>query len=304
MPHPSSAVAVDIDGDDPFDIGSDDDDHGQNAQAWVPRSAIKQKPMDAATMKRLAETNSQVAHQLSSIQKGIKDNSAIVNRHKNWKKVGKALNVGRAMGTVGVGAANTLTSGAVLGGATLSTTTGWGVVAVGGLAVGAGPIALLAVATAGVIGASTMNAVSAHKTRKHIEALEFIYEYAKKGVYACGTDNSPVHDGIIHGVLPYIINKKKNKFARRAFKAVPIIGVAETARAKLNWLKKKIDGSQGFNRGFNASALASHHCETECALTRAIIAELFSVDDDVAEEARYCDERALGKLIEVKIKSV
>ncbi len=306
MPQPSSAVAVGIDDDDPFHIGDDDDDYGDNVQSWVPvpMNAIKAKPMDAATMKNVAKNNQNVAKQLASIQKGIKDNSAIVNRHTTAKKIGKVANATRAIGTVGVGAANTLTGGAILGGATLGTTTGWAAVAVGGLSLGAGPIGLLAAATVGVIGASAMNAVSAHKTRKHIEALEFIHEYAQKGVYACSDDNSPVHAGIIHGVLPYIIKKKKAKLARRAFKAVPVIGVAESVRAKAKWLKKKLDGSQGFNRSFNANALAAHHCATECALTRAIIAELFSVDDEVAEEARYCDERALAKLIEVKIKSV
>ncbi len=301
---PSSAVAVGIDDDDPFDIGDDDDDHGDNVQAWVPMNAIKAKPMDAATMHHVAKTNQHVASQLANIQKGIQNDSAIVNRHRKLKKLGKAANVTRTVGVTGLGAANTVAGGALLGGATLSSTTGWAAVAVGGLSLGAGPIALLAVATVGVIGASTMNAVSAHKTRKHIEALEFIHEYAKKGVYACSDDSSPVHAGIIHGVLPYIINKKKAKFARRAFKAVPVIGVAETVRAKTKWLKKKLDGSQGFNRSFNANALAAHHCSTECSLTKAIIAELFSVDDEVAEEARYCDPRALAKLIEVKIKSV
>lgn len=286
---------------DPF--GDDDDDDLASSHAWPTGKISSQRPT-AAQLRFAAAHDSQAKNQLAAIQQQFKATSPITNRSK-WKKRGATWAAGSAKVAAGAtGIANTAAGGAVLGGATLGTATGWGAVAAGGLALGAGPIGLLAAATALSLGGSVRQGVSTYKTHKHIQMLESILALAKVGHFPCSVGNSPEHAEIAEKVLPYIIAKKKNKRWRKAVRSAPIVGSVETVRAKLNWVKKKIDGSQGVNRKYYAHALAFHHCESDCTLTKAIIAELFSVEEPLVEEARYCDIGQLGKLLELKCKSV
>ena len=288
--------------DEMLDDDDDDDDH------WVPRHAwasnrIKSGPPSAAQLKVLAERDQGAAQQLALHQQQFAESKMV---QRGWKKKNTAKWVagGAQAGIGATGMVNTAVGGAVLGGATLGTTTGWAAVAAGGLALGAGPIGLLAAGTAMSLGGSVRQGVATYKTHQHIKMLDSILFLAKQGHFHCEATNDPNHNDIIVKVLPYIIAKKKKKRIRKAARTIPVLGSIETARSALKKIEKWELGTLGKARKWHAHQLAVHHCDTDCHLTKAIIAELFSVDEMVAEQARYCDDVMLGKLLEKKMKSV
>ena len=205
----------------------------------------------------------------------------------------------------GVSVTNTASAVTVLaGGPAFGAGIGSWVAVAGGASMAAGPISLLIASTIATVASTGAAARSAYKTHNHVKALENIL--ADVGSYACQHDPKR-HAAVVQNALPYLIAKKKKKMIRKAGKAVPIVGTGiESIRAKTKGLYKKISGTRGKNRALHAEMIARHHCTTagKCPLTTAIIAELFSVDDDAAAASYKCGLKTLAKLISIKMKSV
>ncbi|WP_282604789.1 hypothetical protein [Pelagibius sp. Alg239-R121] len=203
-----------------------------------------------------------------------------------------------AKGTARVG----LTGASIGTGVATGATMGWMAVATGAT-LAAGPIGILVASTALTLTSSAINIRSAYKTQQHIRGLERIQ--ANSGSFACFGAAGPKHTAIAHTILPYVIAKKKKKVVRKSAKAIPIIGsTIEGARSGIKSLHKRRMGTRGVDRELHAETLANHHCNSDCGMTAAIIAELFSVDIADAEAARQCSIPQLAALIAIKFKSV
>lgn len=307
----SGRVAVGIgDFDDDYLDDDDDDDPGANVQHWVGQNGGGQNaapdPMDRFTpsqLKQLAGGDPDARAALAGHQRNVLTGPMV--QRSRWKKKGAAGTAAVAgVAGFGVGTANTLTGGAILGGATLSSATGWAAVAGGGVSLLGGPFALLAAGTALSLGGSVRQGRATYKTNKHIQNLESILAMAARDEMHCSHRTSPDHSNIVHVVLPYIIHQKKKKRVRKAARMLPMLGNIETARSMMHKTVKLATRVNGNKRGIKAEQLALHHVQTDYAVTKAIIAELFSVDMAVAEEARYLDSTLLAKLLERKMKSV
>lgn len=270
--------------------------------AWIGGAGIPTAP---SQLKRAAKGDKGAKEELAAHVQNV-ESGPMMQRGK-WKKAGARLAVGGTRaGLTATGVANTWVGGSLLGGATLGGGVGgWAAVAGGGAALlAAGPIALLAAGTALSLAGSARQGRATYKTHQHIKMLDSILFLAKQGHFHCEATNDPNHNDIIVKVLPYIIAKKKKKRIRKAARTLPVLGSIETARSALKKIEKWELGTLGKARKWHAHQLAVHHCDTDCHLTKAIIAELFSVDEMVAEQARYCDDVMLGKLLEKKMKSV
>lgn len=203
-----------------------------------------------------------------------------------------------AKGTARVGMTGATIGTSVATGASI----GWVAVA-SGATLAAGPIGILVASTVLTVTNSALNVRSAYKTHQHIKGLEQIQ--ANAGSYACNAAGSAKHSAIANTILPYVIAKKKKKMVRKSAKVIPIIGSAiESTRASIKSLHKRRMGTRGVERELHAETLANHHCNSDCGLTAAIIAELFSVDLADAEAARDCSIPQLAALIAIKFKSV
>ena len=308
---------IDIDDDD----DDDDDDYATaNFQNWGTEksgfSGAKKvgatfggdgltsvDQMKPHTLKLAARNNPKASELLDQHRENVA--SSPMMQRSRWKKRGAVWTAGGATAAgIGVGAINTAAGGAVLGGATLGTTTGWAAVAGGGVSLLGGPFALLAAGTALSVGGSIRQGRATYKTNKHIQNLEAILAAATQGEFHCEASTAPDHHNIVHQVLPYIIAKKKKKRMRKAIRTVPVVGMVELARSSLKKADKWRRDAHGKARGVKAHQLALHHVGSDCELTTAIIAELFSIDEAIAEEARFLNDVTLGKVLEKKMKSV
>ena len=317
-------LAVDIGFDDLLG-DDDDDDPGANIQDWVGarRNVGKGIGKGHAGGQNVATSPIQqlAAPQLKQLAGGAvggdPDAKRLLAQHRDninsgpmtqrsaKKKRAAAWTAGLAgAGGVGLGAVNSAMGGAALGGATLSGATGWAAVAGGGVSLLGGPFALLAAGTALSLGGSIRQGRATYKTNKHIQNLEKILTMAARDEMYCDARTSADHHNIVHVVLPYIIQQKKKKRMRKAARTLPVLGNIETARSMMRKSMKLWSKTNGKQRGIKAEQLALHHVQTNCAVTSAIIAELFSVDIAVAEEARFLDSSELGPILETKMKSV
>jgi hypothetical protein len=197
------------------------------------------------------------------------------NRWRDYKRAGK-------LGLTGVSAGVSLAQTATHTGALAAAT---------GAAVGATGIGLFAVAGAVQVGTTVLASRAAYKTYHHIKGLQELYDSRDRfsGAGHCGQIvgdslqqngwSHVSHDMVANHVLPYIIRKKTSKMYRKVVTAVPVIGVAESARAVGQKAIKKLRGTLGANRLAAAEWLACHFLECDCQLTQAIVAELYSVGE-------------------------
>jgi hypothetical protein len=215
-----------------------------------------------------------------------------VNRWREYKQAGKIGMAGAGVGIqVAQLATGTGTMALVAAGAAASAT-GIGLVVTG---------AVLTLATAGC------SAVSAHKSRLHRNGLQAIYE--RRNAYVCGPVdkadpkgmNHFEHKSISEDVLPYLVEQKNKKYHRKVVGAVPGLGLAETLRAVGKKAYKAASGTLGVERNRSARWLAKHLITHDCAMTQAIVAELFSFEEMVWIKDQEFDD--VVKLIEGKMKS-
>lgn len=233
-------------------------------------------------------------HQIQQVAPTVKPKaSSTLSTNPRRRAAMQAAKTTARVGVTGAAIGTSVATGASVG---------WVAVA-SGATLAAGPIGILVASTALTLTNSALNARSAYKTQKHIKALEEIQ--ANAGSYACFAAGSPKHSAIANTILPYVIAKKKKKMIRKSAKVIPIIGSAiEGTRAGIKSIHKRRMGTRGVDRELHAETLANHHCNSDCGLTAAIIAELFSVDLADAEAARDCSIPQLAALIAIKFKSV
>ena len=233
-------------------------------------------------------------HQIQQVAPRVKPKaSSTLGTNPRRRAVMQAAKTTARVGVTGASIGTSIATGASVG---------WVAVA-SGATLAAGPIGILVASTALTLTNSALNARSAYKTHQHIKALEEIQ--ANAGSYACFSAGSPKHSAVANTILPYVIAKKKKKMVRKSAKVIPIIGSAiEGTRASIKSIHKRRMGTRGVERELHAETLANHHCNSDCGLTAAIIAELFSVDVADAEAARDCSIPQLAALIAIKFKSV
>jgi hypothetical protein len=189
-----------------------------------------------------------------------------ISKYSNWaKKGGKAAMSAGGMAVShfehGVGAL------ALATGAAAASATGVGLVVTG---------AAITLATCG------LSARSAHKTGKHLEVLEQIYE--RRSGLACkglaGDTNRHEHTHIADDVLPYIILQKAEKQARKSIGAVPVLGSAAAGAYSVGrGIYKSIRGTRGKTRSAMATDLTKHFLSHNCALVQFIVSELYSFEE-------------------------
>lgn len=199
-----------------------------------------------------------------------------------------------AMTTAGVGHAHYLTVAGVAGA---------GVLAVGtagiGLGVAGGAMTAVGLVTSGY---------SAYKTNKHIEALLGIRRKGAEGrTCTClpGAETSGElvndHKMIWLNVLPYIIEKKRNKLLKKEAGAIGLSMITAAARVG-KAVYKAAKKTRGVNRSFKAHVLARHAITHDCWLAEDIITELFSREDYLV--IRTMNSTQAGEVIAGKMKSV
>jgi hypothetical protein len=213
-------------------------------------------------------------------EKSLWGNEAIedVDRSRAPKQ---GVKVAGTAGSVGSVTAQSLTgyNGIALAtGAAAASATGIGLVVGGGLL---------------TVGSCVFAARSAYKSYRHRNVLQEIfrrgaelpcqkipsYGNAVPGLHKLLPRNAVQHDAVLNGVLPYLISQKDAKFKRKAFSAVPGAALLETMRAVGKKAYKQLAGTLGVDRKHAARWLAIHLITHDCALTQAIVAELYSFEE-------------------------
>ena len=228
-----------------------------------------------------------------------------INRWSTYlKRTGK---LGMTAGSLGISGAQTATG---TGLATMALT--------GTAAIGATGIGLAAAGGALALAQSVLAATSAWKTKKHLNALQVIYDKRDQEPFSIpnycqmipqGDMQLPKtreahmqHDMIANLVLPYLINQKWWKTLRKGGTAVLIVGSSiETARAigKKAW--KFSRRTLGVERQNAASWMAAHLVTCNCLLVQAIVAELYSMGE--MEWLKHQPYGEVVEFLEVKMKS-
>ncbi len=227
----------------------------------------------------------------------------------NWRyDAQRGAKLGMAGASVGVSAAGTAI-GQGLGSAATGLALGTGAV------ISATGVGLIAASVALTVGTSILSAKAAWKSANHRDALIEIYEQRDQHPFSneiscqlARRSETPKpreayiqHDMIANHVLPYVIYQKDQKFKRRAFGAVPIIGSLETVRGVGSYLYKKATGTQGNLRHHAACWLAAHLVTCDCMLVQAIVKELYSEPE--MEWLKGQEYRTAIEHIERKLKS-
>ena len=216
-----------------------------------------------------------------------------------WRKTRSALWAANWVASTGVSTATNLSGGGTLAMVGLGTTlftvsaaTGVGLV-IGGCAVMIGSSAIQA-----------KSAVSSYKHRKNLEGI--LASSAGGGTYCaglCGNRPDPEeHQMILDSVLPYIISQKRKKTIRRGIGSIPLVSLGETIRSIGRKAQKTWRGTLGKEREDHAMTLAKHLITHDCHLAQAIVAELFS--DEEEEWLRYQDFQVVAGILAEKMKSV
>jgi hypothetical protein len=243
-----------------------------------------------------------------------------------WKRLKKSENITRkTIDKVATVAAHT---GFIASAASYVGVPGVGVATAGvAAAVSATGFGAIAVPVAIQVGTTVLAAKSYRKTESHLKNLLAIYysrktadmqrcEYLHKEDLeiqpnpAIVLNNPPAqpslrdprHVVIEDHVLPYVIHQKAKKRIRKAVATVPLMGSIEGVRAMLRKGNKLRKGIAGADRVKSAGWLAAHFLRCDCALSQAIIAELYSGEEmDWMKSQEY--EEVKGYLAD-KMKSV
>lgn len=214
-------------------------------------------------------------------------------KHATLKSIGNIAKSGASMG-VNV-TANAMGTTTVVGLAVGGTVAG----------IGTGGIALLAAGGALMLGSSAQAGRSAYKTHQHIKSLSELA--ARKLSFPCSNHLGHDHLLVANEILGYIVTQKRKKLVKKSTKVVPVLGGSSvSAHAVYRNIRKRLQsGRQGLGgeRTYNAQMLAHHHVDEDCALTTAIIAELFRVSVEAAKSASLLDKDALAHILSRKIKS-
>jgi hypothetical protein len=104
-----------------------------------------------------------------------------------------------------------------------------------------------------------------YKTDLHIKRLLEIRACEKNYPCECNKDDIPCRE-----VLDYTIEQKLKKYGRRIAGAIPVVGTAETLRAKIGGAIKT---ERGVKRERYARLL-HHKAHDSCPMAQAIVAEL------------------------------
>jgi hypothetical protein len=209
-----------------------------------------------------------------------------VNRWTNPRFVKRGAKIGMGAASAGISVAQNFTVGAstqalILGGAAAVSATGVG---------------LIVTAIGLTIATSVLNATAAWKTSGHIDQLNDVYQHRNASPFndeqycqqiPSGNAEAEVktrasymqHDMIANHVLPYIIRKKKAKYARKVVGAIPLLGSVETVRALGKKAYKAASGTMGKNRTNAAGWLACHLITCDCILAQVIVSELYSREE-------------------------
>ncbi len=221
----------------------------------------------------------------------------LINRHSRRNKAltgaMTATNVGVTATQAGIGQAGV--AGLVVGG-TVSSATGVGLLVAG---------AALTLAQCGLA------IRSADRTAKHVAALEFLNSNRRAHPFDdCWLRGAPAHQERVHTlvadhILPYIIQQKGLKLARKAVTGfLPIVGGATvTAVTGIKNIASRIGGTLGVERYKAAHWLAAHFCECECVLTDFLVASLYSAEEMIRLHELYSYEDT-ADLLAAKMKSI
>lgn len=208
-----------------------------------------------------------------------------------WRKTKKSSKAAMNLGSAGIQVAQSATGTGTIAlatGAAAASATGIGLIVAGGCL---------------TLTANTLSAVSAVKTRHHVDNLVKIL--GRPASYPCaglnGARNEREHTEISVRVLPYIIEKKERKFARKVVGAIPVVGMVETARAVGKNIFKRIAGTIHEDRRQASLWLGIHLITHNCALAQAIVAELYSFEEMLYLQTLDSDD--LIPLLMEKMKS-
>jgi hypothetical protein len=217
-----------------------------------------------------------------------KARTVVVNNHKVLKKGAKyTVTYGSSAAGVaqkGVAIAGGVgVKGAVIGGLAAASATGIGGVVAGGVVtVGSSVLALKAYTKTG---SHVKNLMDIWNHRDTAELKQCGYAGVANPLLAGNAEAAELlndragHDIVANQVLPYIIKQKSRKMGRKKTSAIPVVGLVEGGRAIANNLVKRWRGTQGQTRLEHARWLANHFCESDCELSRQIVAELYSVEE-------------------------
>ena len=215
------------------------------------------------------------------------DSKAWKNRHTKLKGAAKA---GQIVGSIGITTAQNVVSGASVSAAV-----------VGGAALSATGVGLLAGSVALTAGGSIAAHRSKKKTQEHLASLNKIL--LKRNNYKCEGRYAPVHSYIASTILPYIIQQKRTKLARKSHQRVPVLGAGlEAAKSLKHKIQKSWNGTKGKQRSFAAQWLAVHLISHHCELTEAIVSELYSEEEK--EMMKFTGSDVVASMIEEKLRTI
>lgn len=216
-----------------------------------------------------------------------------------WTKTRGALWLASTVGSTGTSVGTNLSGGGTLAMVGLGTTV-FTITAATGVGLVVGGCVIMAVTTFATLRA-------ANSSRRHKKKLERILDNAGEYGYMCtGIAGSRVdqegHQELLDSVLPYIIAQKRKKMIRRGIGSIPLISLGETIRSVSKKVRKTVKGTLGRDRELNSRKLARHLITHDCLLAQAIVAELFS--DQEEEWIRYQEFPVVTGLLMEKLKSV
>jgi hypothetical protein len=218
-----------------------------------------------------------------------------VDRHRTQKRIASGVSTAASLGI----------SGAQLG--TGVSSIGVATALVTGVAVSATGVGLVATAAALTLGSMYTNAASFGSTLGHRNRLQAIKKAYDSGQYnrcECLVDGSKMardHDWIGTKILPYIINQKTEKAAKKGIGTFAL-GSLVTAYSIGRSAYKSITSTKGVKRNFYAHVLARHLITHECSLVEHIVCELLSSQEMAVLKGQNSD--TAGAALKDKMKSV
>lgn len=226
--------------------------------------------------------------------KSIHWNCGKCSNPKSWKSRHKKLKTGSKAGHLATSVGITATQQVTTGASAFAAITA-------GTALSATGIGLIAGSAALSVGKSYTAHRSAKKTQAHLDALSSILR--GRNSYQCDAKHGPVHSYIASTILPYIVQQKKTKLARKKNERVPVLGSGyEAGKSLKHMVQKRWNGTKGKQRSFSAQWLAVHLLSHHCDLTEAIVAELYS--DEEMEMMKLSGSDIVASMIEDKLKTI
>lgn len=231
----------------------------------------------------------------STVKSAYPDYGGVVDRHRSGKRMASGAAAATSAGLNGA-QLGTGTSALAVGGAVAT-----------GAAVSATGVGLVVSAAALTVGSMVVNARSMLRTICHFENLREIEahyqanEYNRCVALAATDDMTADHYTIGSKILPYIIQQKTEKAAKKGVGAVGL-GMLTTLYTMGRAAYKSLSGTKGKKRNFYAHVLARHLITHQCPLAEAIVTELLSWEEMAILRGK--DSDVVGAAIADKMKSV